>query len=92
MSAPSWSAKKAFFKESDEINDPFKLQNLREQWHSQPAKNLRVIQVGAGTAGLLLAYKTQKNFTGYELVCHEKCVVSSFLPGRFLFNEICQIS
>lgn len=41
------------------------------QWHSQPAK-LRVIHVGAGAAGLLMAYKMKKLFTTYELVCYEK--------------------
>ena len=28
--------------------------------------------VGAGAAGLLVAYKMKKNFTNYELVCYEK--------------------
>lgn len=41
------------------------------QWHSKPEK-LRVIHVGAGAAGLLMAYKMQKLFTTYELVCYEK--------------------
>jgi hypothetical protein len=42
-----------------------------DQWHSKPGQ-LRVISVGAGAAGLLLAYKMQKNFTEYDLVCYEK--------------------
>lgn len=41
------------------------------QWHSQPAQ-LRVICVGAGAAGLLMAYKMKKNFTNYDLVCYDK--------------------
>ena len=47
---------------------PFTLLN---QWHSKPGL-IRLINVGAGAAGLLLAYKMQKNFTEYELVCYEK--------------------
>jgi hypothetical protein len=44
---------------------------ISDQWHSKPG-HLRVISVGAGAAGLLLAYKMQKNFTEYDLVCYEK--------------------
>lgn len=44
---------------------------ISDQWHSKPG-HLRVISVGAGAAGLLLAYKMQRNFTAYELVCYEK--------------------
>lgn len=42
-----------------------------EQWHSNKAP-LRVIHVGAGAAGLLVAYKMQEKMTNYELVCYEK--------------------
>ena len=45
--------------------------NILPQWHSQPT-HLRVITVGAGAAGLLMAYKMKMNFTNYELVCYEK--------------------
>lgn len=47
-----------------------------EQWHSQPAP-IRIICVGAGAAGLLLAYKLQKNCTNYDLVCYDKSVLRS---------------
>ncbi|KAF2117373.1 cyclohexanone monooxygenase [Lophiotrema nucula] len=41
------------------------------QWHSKPT-HLRVVCVGAGAAGLLLAYKMKMNFSNYELLCYEK--------------------
>ena len=41
------------------------------QWHSKPSE-LRVICVGVGAAGLLMAYKMKKLFTNYEFVCYEK--------------------
>ena len=44
-----------------------------EQWHSKPT-HLRLIHVGAGAGGLLLAYKMKRQFTNYELVCYEKYV------------------
>lgn len=44
---------------------------IKEQWHSK-TKHLRVIHVGAGAAGLLMAYKMQKGFDNYSLVCYEK--------------------
>lgn len=44
---------------------------IKEQWHSQPG-HLRVIHVGAGAAGLLMAYKMKKGFENYDLVCYEK--------------------
>lgn len=44
---------------------------ITEQWHSKP-KHLRVIHVGAGAAGLLMAYKMQRDFENYNLVCYEK--------------------
>lgn len=44
---------------------------IKEQWHSKPSK-LRVIHVGAGAAGLLMAYKMKKLFENYDLVCYEK--------------------
>lgn len=42
-----------------------------EQYHSKPG-HLRVITVGAGAAGLLVAYKMKKSFTNYDLMCYEK--------------------
>jgi len=78
MPARNWSAKEAFAKQNAEIKEPFKLQDLHDQWHSKP-DNLRVVNVGAGAAGLLLAYKMQKNFTDYELVCYEKYIPPSSL-------------
>jgi cation diffusion facilitator CzcD-associated flavoprotein CzcO len=47
--------------------------SVEPQWHSQRRK-IRVICVGAGAAGLLVAYKLKKNFKDYELVCYEKSV------------------
>jgi hypothetical protein len=44
---------------------------VKDQWHSQ-AKHLRMIHVGAGAAGLLMAYKMKKEFEDYSLVCYEK--------------------
>lgn len=55
-----------------ESEKPFAISN---QWHSKPG-HLRVIGVGAGAAGLLLAYKMQKDFTEYNLVIYEKYVSS----------------
>ncbi len=51
-------------------DSPYK---VLEQWHSKPT-HLRLIHVGAGAGGLLVAYKMQKQFTNYELVCYEKYV------------------
>ncbi|ETI20637.1 hypothetical protein G647_06979 [Cladophialophora carrionii CBS 160.54] len=45
--------------------------SVEPQWHSQRRK-IRVICVGAGAAGLLVAYKLKKSFKDYELVCYEK--------------------
>ena len=42
-----------------------------DNYHSQGG-NLRVVCVGAGAAGLLVAYKMKRLFTNYELVCYEK--------------------
>ncbi|KIW11199.1 hypothetical protein PV08_10499 [Exophiala spinifera] len=44
---------------------------LGEQWHSQP-RRLRIICVGAGAAGLLLAYKMQKQMRDFDLTIYEK--------------------
>lgn len=41
------------------------------QYHSQPSQ-LRVICAGAGAAGLLVAYRMQKEMKNYELVCYDK--------------------
>ncbi|OCK82817.1 cyclohexanone monooxygenase [Lepidopterella palustris CBS 459.81] len=60
------------------LADPTSLTNgkhepytILPQFHSAPAE-LRVINVGAGAAGLLLAFKMKKLFQNYELVCYEK--------------------
>lgn len=44
---------------------------IQEQWHSKPS-HVRIICVGAGASGLLLAYKIQKMLTNFDLVCYEK--------------------
>ncbi|KAF5010403.1 hypothetical protein FDECE_3455 [Fusarium decemcellulare] len=41
------------------------------QYHSQPS-HLRVICAGAGAAGILVAYRMQKSFENYDLVCYDK--------------------
>ncbi len=55
-----------------------------EQWHSQPG-HLRAICVGAGAAGLLVAYKMKKDFTNYDLVCYEKnpSVAGTWYENRY---------
>jgi ribulose 1,5-bisphosphate synthetase/thiazole synthase len=55
--------------EDEASNGEYRTSN---QYHSQPSKPLRVICVGAGAAGLLVAYKMKKSFSDYELVCYEK--------------------
>lgn len=57
--------------ESPEQNKESSPYEILPQWHSKPT-NLRVICVGAGAAGLLVAYKMKMNFTNYELVCYDK--------------------
>ena len=49
-------------------NGPYQ---VSDRYHSQ-GSTIRVINVGAGAAGLLMAYKMKKNFNDYELVCYEK--------------------
>lgn len=44
---------------------------IADQYHSQ-GKTIKVVNVGAGAAGLLLAYKMKKLFNNYELTCYEK--------------------
>jgi len=44
---------------------------LTDEWHSKP-KFRRVICVGAGSAGLLIAYKMQRTLKNFELVLYEK--------------------
>ena len=53
------------------LNGTHQEYKIKEQWHSQ-RRHLRVIHVGAGAAGLLMAYKMQQNFEDYSLVCYEK--------------------
>lgn len=54
------------------------------QWHSKP-NHLRVICVGAGAAGLLVAYKMKREFTNYDLVCYEKnpSVAGTWYENRY---------
>ncbi len=55
----------------DRVNGHKAEYQIKEQWHSRPG-HLRVIHVGAGAAGLLMAYKMKKDFQDYSLVCYEK--------------------
>ncbi|KAK6380739.1 hypothetical protein LTS17_004939 [Exophiala oligosperma] len=45
--------------------------HIEPHWHSDP-KDLRVICVGAGAAGLLVAYKMKKSFSKYQLAIYDK--------------------
>lgn len=56
---------------AESINGEVEGYKIKEQWHSQPG-HLRIIHVGAGAAGLLMAYKMKKDFQDYSLVCYEK--------------------
>lgn len=62
---------------------PYKVE---PQWHSQPRRKIRIICVGAGAAGLLVAYKLKRSFQDYELVCYEKFV--AFTPISHLLRRI----
>lgn len=44
---------------------------ITEQWHSKP-EHFRIIDVGAGAAGGLVAYKAKKMLKDYELQIYEK--------------------
>ncbi|KIW87486.1 uncharacterized protein Z519_11809 [Cladophialophora bantiana CBS 173.52] len=44
---------------------------ILDQYHSQPRK-LKIIHVGAGASGLLLAYKAERQLRNYALICYEK--------------------
>lgn len=35
-------------------------------------RHVRVVCIGAGASGLLVAYKLQRSFENYSLVCYEK--------------------
>ncbi|KAH7032597.1 uncharacterized protein B0I36DRAFT_240445 [Microdochium trichocladiopsis] len=45
-------------------------QRLHNPIHAE--RHVRVITVGAGASGLLMAYKLQKHFNNYSFVCYEK--------------------
>jgi hypothetical protein len=57
---------------------------VEEHWHSDPG-DLRVICVGAGAAGLLVAYKMKKLFSKYELVVYDKnpSVAGTWYENRY---------
>lgn len=46
--------------------------NSRSQNPIHYARRLKVICIGAGASGLLLAYKLQRSFENFELVVYEK--------------------
>lgn len=46
-------------------------------------KHLKIICVGAGASGLLLAYKLQRSFDNFELVIYEK---NEDVSGTWLEN------
>ena len=45
--------------------------SIEEHWHSKP-RPLRIVSVGAGATGLLVAYKLKQDFENYELTIYEK--------------------
>ncbi|KAF9869370.1 monooxygenase [Colletotrichum karsti] len=51
--------------------------------HSE--RHVRVVCVGAGASGLLMAYKMQKHFNNYSLVCYEKneAVSGTWFENRY---------
>lgn len=57
---------------------------IRDQYHSH-AKTLRVRSVGAGAAGLVLAYKMKKLFSNYDYICYEKnpSVAGTWYENRY---------
>ena len=58
--------------------------HVESHWHSDP-NDLRVICVGAGAAGLLMAYKMKKMFSKYELVVYDKnpSVAGTWYENRY---------
>lgn len=46
---------------------------VEERWHSQP-HHLRILCVGAGAAGLMVAYKFQRSCKNFDLVLYDKYV------------------
>lgn len=40
--------------------------------HIHKERRMRIIGIGAGASGLLLAYKLQRSFQNFELVIYEK--------------------
>jgi hypothetical protein len=75
-----YPASKSLNDDGVNLSEDHTLQNggtytVKDQWHSQ-AKRIRVIHVGAGAAGLLMAYKMKKDFEDYDLVCYEKFVAT----------------
>jgi hypothetical protein len=54
------------------IEDSAPMIQILDQIHSKPDP-IRIIHVGAGASGLLMAYKAQKTLQNYELVCYDKC-------------------
>ncbi|KAL2436581.1 FAD-binding monooxygenase tazF [Exophiala dermatitidis] len=44
---------------------------IKNQWHSQP-RPIRIVCVGAGAAGLLVAYKLKRNLKLFDLAIYEK--------------------
>ncbi|KAJ9612905.1 hypothetical protein H2200_002846 [Cladophialophora chaetospira] len=57
--------------------------SVEPHWHSQ-RRSIRIVCVGAGAAGLLVAYKLKKTFKDYELVCYEK---NSGVGGTWFENR-----
>lgn len=45
--------------------------NYVEKSHSEP-RRLKVVHVGAGAAGLMMAYKAKNMLSNYELTVYEK--------------------
>ena len=57
-------------------------QRLRGPIHA--SRHVRVVCIGAGASGLLMAYKMQRHFSNYSLTVYEK---NSELSGTWFENR-----
>lgn len=56
---------------------------ILNHFHSQQ-RYIKIIHVGAGAAGLLIAYKARKFLRNYEFVCYEKYANTAHQKSLFL--------
>ncbi len=56
----------------NKMGDAFEPQsNLEPYWQSKP-RPLRIVSIGAGATGLLVAYKLKRTFQNYTLAIYDK--------------------